>query len=232
MDKARKTAVKEEGWRRAIIKTSLGLNRSGVFRPAISVLREQLDRNGGLESIIPFSTNLRQGERVFSAPWDFNVLKQYEATDTSDKTIMIDSYADGHILSSSGTQSSSNMRVRFSNVKGASQDWEDVGIEPILHATNANISDRPLRYEKHIVHHRFTYLIYKELIHSSHVGYLYKGSRIYPRVGMLVADQPQERTELSLKDHGSFCDCSLCTMPTSIRKKSLLGTTWIWVLPL
>lgn len=38
---------------------------------------------------------------------------------------------------------------------------------------------------------------------------------------MNVVDQPQERAETCLKDHGSVVDCTHCLMPTKIRKESL-----------
>lgn len=54
LDKARKMTVKQEGWRRSVIKTEFGVNRTGVLRPVLPVLVDVLKSAGRIDALIPF----------------------------------------------------------------------------------------------------------------------------------------------------------------------------------
>lgn len=223
LDKVRKITVKKEGWRRAIIRTKFGLNRTGVFRSVLNLMIDVLTQAGGLKAIIPFKETYRDsdGERVFSAPWNSEAMGEYQRSLGKEGClVLVDSYSDGLTLSGSGTQSVNNMRVRFSNIKGQTHIWHDIGIVPIVDTEGEKKSDSLIRQEKLALLQRFNYLVLKDVIRTSHTGHLFGGTFLYARIGVGVFDQPQERAETSLKDHNSFRDCTLCVMPTKIKQSS------------
>lgn len=51
---ARKWTVKKEGWRRAVISNPFGVNKTGVFRPALDLLRNSINENGDIKSLLSF----------------------------------------------------------------------------------------------------------------------------------------------------------------------------------
>ena len=64
---ARQELVREQGWRVAVIHTTLGVNRSGLFRDITDVLRKVLN-NAGEGSICKRNKEFIDGERCFSHP--------------------------------------------------------------------------------------------------------------------------------------------------------------------
>lgn len=64
LDRARKWKVREEVWRGVSIETSFGVNRTGVFRPVLELMVQQLLRAGGTDSIVPFAEAERFGKRA------------------------------------------------------------------------------------------------------------------------------------------------------------------------
>lgn len=131
---------------------------------------------------------------------------------------LIDLYSEGTILSNTGTQSANNTRLRFSNIKGETNTWHYVGILPTVDCGGELEPDGTIRLEKSLLLQRFNFLVSKDTIRTSHFGHYFHSKLLFPRIGMNVYDQPQERAEMGLKDHNSFRDCTLCTMPTKIKK--------------
>lgn len=54
------------------------------------------------------------------------------------------------------------------------------------------------------------------MIGSSFSGLAVHGDLFYPRIGLLIVDQPEERAIMCLKRRDSFMDCSLCTLPSRL----------------
>ncbi|KAI0560730.1 hypothetical protein FGB62_102g013 [Gracilaria domingensis] len=218
--KSRKWKVRQEGWRKAIIHSQMGSNSTGVFRSVLAVMSRVLEQHNGVRSIRKFREKKISGERVFSSPWDSEALKQYEEAlgDPDCSVVLVDLYSDSTTLSSSGTQSATNVRVRFSNIEGASADWHEVGIVPVIDTSSLTISVAKIRKEKHELWHRFMFLLLEDITRASHVGIDIEGKKVYPRLGIQVADQVQERPSCGLKGHDSFFDCSHCLMPSRLKK--------------
>lgn len=60
--------------------------------------------------------------------------------------------------------------------------------------------------------HRFLFLLFKLLIEASYTGTVVNGCTYYPRICMLITDQAEERTLMSLKRRDSDMDCSRCVL--------------------
>lgn len=218
----RRQLVIDGGWKTARIETDLGCNKTGVFRNVLGLLRTTLKSQGGSGSILDFQMRTAHSsmERVFLSPWNAEVMRQYtNEIDGNSKVILVDLFSDGTCLSNSGTQSANLMRIRFSNILGKTKEWHEIGITPVPDLAES-VSDARLRLHKLVLWQRFTFLAMKEVIEASHTGIIIDGIRCYPRLGMLVTDQVQERPMLCLKGHDSFFDCSFCMMPSKGLKGS------------
>ena len=114
----RKSEVRKQRWRKALILSNAGTNETGVFRSTLELLRLKLQENGGLSSLIQFSLSESGNERIFSCPSDSIAMEYYGANlPVTAPIVCIDVFCDGTVLSSTGSQSASLLRVRFSNMK-------------------------------------------------------------------------------------------------------------------
>ena len=146
----------------------------------------------GGSPIIDCKRKYHSGRRVFSTPCNLRGMNQYNRSLREvGRTILIDLYRDGTTLTSLGTQSANNRRIRFSNIKGYADVWHDVWIVPALDTGGETRSDSAMRYDKNMVAHRFNYLILKDAIKSSHFGHRYSDTLVLPRIGMSAFDQLQ-----------------------------------------
>lgn len=218
-----KAKVVDEGWVRAKITINTGNNQSftnenGCFRCPLKLLENIFLKSGGtLSSIIPFKKQMnRANERTFSSPWDTFLYEQYCSSVNFGNVIMVDFFADGCTLSRSGTQSGVFIRVRFPNIKGFSEKWFDIGIAPTQKQFPEYLPEYARRRLRALLYHRFLFLMMKKMAKASYHGLIINGVTLVPRIGMLIADQPEERMLLCLKGHDSFMDCSLCTLPSRI----------------
>lgn len=103
---------------------------------------------------------------------------------------IVNHYCDSHILSSTGTQKSNNMRLRFSSIRGRHNQWEEVGILPSVQTFRERKSDNAIKPEKLLLLHRLNYLVFKELIKATYVGIKISDKFLYPRICINVFDQP------------------------------------------
>ena len=211
----RKHAVQREGWRSAVIHSTLKTNRTGVYRPVLDLMLEKIHDGGGADAVIQFRKVWQEGRRVFSAPWKSQHMGDY-ACDVGEKgrVVLADVYSDGTTLSNSGTQSANNMRVRFSNIRGITSQWFEVGIVPTLNLDDLKVSDAAARREKNELWQRFTFMAFKTCIEKSHVGVVVGGIKLFPKLGAIVTDQVQERPTCGLKGHDCFFDCTHCFSPS------------------
>ena len=89
-----------QGWMTAKIQTAYGLNSTGVFRSILNIIRGEVLRGGGVESIIPYSEKRVSNERVFYHPTNANSMKQCEeAKNCVSPFVLFDIFADGTTLS-------------------------------------------------------------------------------------------------------------------------------------
>ena len=75
-----------------------------------------------------------------------------------------------------------------------------------------------VKKERMVLFQRYLYTAFSDLIRASHEGAFCDGELFYPRILMLLADQPQERAFFCLKGSGGYRDCSLCMMPFKMPK--------------
>ncbi|KAI0556533.1 hypothetical protein FGB62_640g00 [Gracilaria domingensis] len=200
---ARKAAVVREGWQGTKISSPLGDNYTGVFRSAFDLMMNELKAAGGSSALQSFTLShdhLRQ--RVFSAPWDSNAMMRYHLQHRDQRNarvVLIDLYCDGTTLSKSGSQSANTMRVRFSNIRGRSTEWHEIGIAPCIDTHGKECSKVELKRERLHLFQRFLFIALRDVIRASSVGVPFERGLLFPRVGMIVADQPQERAFFALK---------------------------------
>lgn len=98
---AKKIMVKEEGWKRAIIKMNRGKNNSAVFRSIATLAKNTIELAGGASSVEQFKPTMHNEEKVYSSPWDSNAMGEY--CEGNRRIFAVDVYCDGITLSSSGT---------------------------------------------------------------------------------------------------------------------------------
>ena len=182
---------------------------------------EKIHDEGGADAVIQFREVWQEGRRVFSVPWNSQHMGDY-ACDVGEKgrVVLVDVYSDGTTLSNSGTQSVNNMRVRFSNIRGITSQWFEVGIVPTLNLDDLKVSGAAARREKNELWQRFTFMAFKTCIEKSHAGVVVGGIKLFPKFGAIVTDQVQERPTCRLKGHDSFFDRTHCLFPTRTRKAS------------
>ncbi len=115
LEKLRKWHVKNAGWYRALMKTPLDMNQTGVYRPALPLLLKELHKAGGVSAVKSFSeTYDASGRRLFSAPWNSNAMKEYQLfLPPGSQQILVDVYSDGATISKSGSQSANSLRNSF-----------------------------------------------------------------------------------------------------------------------
>lgn len=214
-----KSKVVEEGWIRANINVpDIGENTTGCFRcPKKLMEKIFLDAGGLVENLIHFRESFdSDGSRTFSSPWDTKAYELYNANKPYGHIILVDFFVDGATLSKSGTQSGTFLRVRFSNIKGYSEKWYDIGIAPSVKVFLQYLSKERKRKAQMILFQRFIFLTFKDLIKASHFGCVVNGVTLLPRISMVIVDQPEERAVFCLKAKDSFMDCTLCTLPSRV----------------
>eukprot|EP00171_Calliarthron_tuberculosum_P008947 IDg8947t1 len=210
VDRQRKSFVNSQGWRRAVIDTAAGLNRTGVFRNIVSVLVDEICAAGGPRSITKWRMNRQNNRRMRSSPLDSDALRDYEATAGGDLPVLaFDMYADSTILSKSGSQSACLVRIRPTNISERFNLWHDVAIAPHMgHAPS--LSQARMAQERCTLFQRFLFLLLSDVVEASRIRLSIEGELFVVRLVTLVADQPQERAFLGLNASGSFMDCTLC----------------------
>lgn len=205
VDKSRKWKVRQEGWRCAVISTDVDINRTGVFHPVLELLLDKSKLAGGVSMIIPAAEMQGDGKIVFSAPWNTNAMLDFDQRHrVGGHLVAIDVYSDGTSLSRSGSQSANAMSVSFSNIRGITDVWYEVGIVPSVYCADKKFSDAEKRRERLEIFQRFLFVVFKDLISASFDGVLFQGTTLFPRMIMTVADQPQE-IFFCLKSTDSFC---------------------------
>lgn len=214
-DACRRNNAIHAGWKRvSIVLPHCEANTTGCFRCPLSILKDIL-RHDGVSKIIPFRLNYDANHnRTYSTPWNSNIYQSYTETVTNGTVVLIDLYSDGTTLAKSGTQSAHFFRVRFSNVRGYSETWTTIGIAPTSAVLPHHLPPAAKRRMKMQLIHRFVYRMFKDLIQASFTGFVLDGQIFTPRIAMYIADQPEERSMLSLKRQGSEMDCTHCSLPS------------------
>lgn len=167
-----------------------------------------------LSSIIPFERKLNQSDKQnFSSPWDTFLYKQYCSSVSFGNVGLVDLFADGCTLALFGTESWNFVRVSFSNITGFYEMWFQIGIATTQKQFPEYIPNARRQCLRALLYHCFLFMMTKELVKDSYNGFIVKGIIIAPRVGMVIADQPEERLFFRLNGNESFMDCTLCTLP-------------------
>eukprot|EP00171_Calliarthron_tuberculosum_P022686 IDg22686t1 len=176
VNKARNSFVNAEGWRRTLIETAAGLNRTGVFRSVLDIIRHEVALSGGPSCVIPPTPRTWNGKVVRSCPVDSeSLLSYYSARTTQIPIIAIDIYADSTTLARSGAQSACLLRCRIVNVRGRSVDWHDFGIAPHMLSIPA-LSNSKMAEQRVLLWHRFLFLALKDATVASRVRFAVHGT--------------------------------------------------------
>ena len=127
------------------------------------------------------------------------------------KIAAFDLYADGTLVSSSGSQSVNTILIRMADIRGRSTTWHEIGLAPSIPPTfmKSKSNERSFRLE---LFQRLLFLLLYDSIIASRDGMMINGSLLFVRLNTLVADQSQERAFYSLKGAQSYMDCSICMM--------------------
>lgn len=216
-DVARRTCVLDAGWVRAMIQQDdYDLNTTGCYRCPPQLLRSLLaSRNC---SIIPFAESRNgDGQRLYSTPWNTDVYKSYTTALVFGQVLLVDYFSDSATLSKPGTQGENFMRIRFSNLHPYSEQWSTISIAPNTQSIPVSFPSERRRALKLQLFHRFLYMVLMALLSASFSGAVINNATFFARVGMIVADQPEERTLLCLKRRDSDMDCTHCVLPSRIR---------------
>ena len=115
----RKENVLRDGWKSSIIKIEHYTADNGVFRDGTHVLQTALRSAGVVGSVRAWNAKYRENERVWSSVIDSDSLGSQVVHYEKDMTVIAAGiYTDRTTLSSSGSQSTSVVRLHFSNISG------------------------------------------------------------------------------------------------------------------
>ena len=216
VQKVRRQLVRSEGWRRTKIRTSSGMNTTGVYREVLPLIANQVKIAGGLGAVLPYCEEQHNGVRHYSKPTNSDSIRDhFDAMKTDAPLIFIDLYADGTTLAKSGSQTVCVVRARLANVSSRSNIWMDIGIAPV-HSLSTTYADPRLSSERSELFQRFLFVALQDIIKASKYGFMLLNKLHYVRINTLVCDQKMERHFVSLKSAGSYRDCTLCTLPNRI----------------
>lgn len=206
------------GWLRAIITPpQCSPNVTGCFCCIIKLLRGLLTCTNTPCSVIHFQRRYKSdGDRVYSSPWDTKIYEEYSTTFRAGHILLFYVYYEGTTMSKSGTQSLTVIRVRFGNLRPHKEKWLTLGIAPTTTSIPSTLPDQRRLQLKHQLLQRFIFRMMRSLVQASYIGFIHNGSTYFPRVAMLIADQPKERTLLSLKRRDSFTHSCMCTLTSRI----------------
>lgn len=196
----RRVRVVQDGWVRAnVTLPNNPPNRSGCYRCPLKLLRGLLTWSTPTTSIIPFEMSYNdEGDRIYSTPWNTDMYASYNDSVSNGSIVLIYLYSNGATMSKSGTQSLTFLRVRFSNVRPYTEEWYTVGLAPSPTSIPATLPDDTRRRLRLQLIHRFIFLMLKAIISASYTEFVVAGRTYYTRVAMLVTDQPEEGTLVSL----------------------------------
>eukprot|EP00171_Calliarthron_tuberculosum_P001817 IDg1817t1 len=186
------------------------------FQKVMPIVIDVIRTAGGYGSIEPFVQKERDGRRLYSKLSDSDAMRMYTSSHIPGARIVcIDLYADGTQLARCGSQSTTPVRMRVSNVRGHGIVWHEVGIAPVI-PNQSTYTDSKLSQEMLVLLHRFLYLLLRDALIASRSGFIVDSKIVFIRIANLVCDQKQERQLICLKSVGSFMDCSLCLKPTRV----------------
>lgn len=143
------------------------------------------------ENSVKFRENQKYGHRSFSNVLDSDAMKIYfDSVNHETNIVGFDIFADGTLLSSSGSQSLCPIRIRFANIRGTSTTCHEVGIAPMLQS-GAYFSQDKRRQIRLELFQRYMFLLSKDAIIGSRDGFWVDDSLIFVRLNTIAADQPE-----------------------------------------
>lgn len=130
---------------------------------------------------------------MFSSRWDTDIYASYDNTIIHHHIVFIDFYSDVSNRSKSGTQGLTFLPVRFANLKPHTEKWHTVGLAPIAPLIAATLPDETRRKLNLQLLQRFTVMMFRSTIKWFYTSFVVHSAKYYPRFGIFVADQPEER---------------------------------------
>lgn len=133
------------GWLRDSI--SITMSSSRIWNSATGCNRCPLKRfttlfraAGGVSSLIQFQMTTNSDRQcVFGTPCNTYIYESYVDSVSNGHVVLLYFYSDGATSAKSGTQSAKFYRVRFTNLKGYSEDWFTVSIAPTTTSIPASL---------------------------------------------------------------------------------------------
>ena len=193
----RRKIVQDQKWNKAKIKLK-GIEHCGYFIDLLDSADDMIADGGGVSELKPFAQKRdRSGARLFSHPLNCNGIEEHEAHLLPGvPPCYVSIYCDATVVSGSGSQDCTVLRMRIENGNGKESDWKDIGLIPKLDLNNLKspkAHHTSLRME---LFQRFMFLVFRKTAALSYDETRKKGYQI--RLFSIICDQPQERQFLSL----------------------------------
>lgn len=163
----------------------------------------------GVKSLILFERLINDnGDRICSTPWTSKLYESFHKQQTHGHIVLVYFYSDGVTLSKSGTQFATFLCVHFFNIEVFNEPWFTAAIAPIYKKLHPSLPAERVRHLKLTLIQRFMFLLFADRIKSSYTKVVLYGVTLFPRICMVIVDQPEERALICLKCHESCMDCS------------------------
>lgn len=216
--------VVKDGWVAAVISLpQFDLNRKGCFRCPCQLLRAIFASDCTPVQVILFHISTNNRSEKFYTPWDSDIFKSYK---DSCHVVLVDFYSNWAKLTKLWTQSATFLRVWFISIKQYTEKWLKIGIAPTARTIPSSVPNARRGQLRLSLLQRFIYICFKKRNQACFNGFVFKGYTYITRVGMFVADQPEERTVIALKRNDSDMDCSHCTLQSRIRNVQPAWLPW------
>jgi len=107
------------------------------------------------------------------------------------------------------------IRIRIVNIVTKEPQWVTVAYVPVVKKFNESAADERANLRRSAVLQRVLYMAFRSVINASHSGvtvYTKDGTPLtaFPRLLLYIADQPEERAVLALKQDMGHHPCSHC----------------------
>lgn len=162
-----------------------------------------LRQGGQPSSLIKFQKSFNSSiKRTYTPPWETTLFECYNSTVKYWRVVFVDFFANSATLSKSGTKCATFVRVWFGNIRKMVRRWNRTHTKhfPLY------LPDSQKRRLKALLYHRFILQLAENLIRALYTGHVVSGQTLVPRIGMCIADKPEERMLFSFKGHDNFMD--------------------------
>lgn len=111
----------------------------------------------------------------------------------------VDFYSDWETLGKSGTQCFTFLPVRFNNISPFIEKWYTIGIEPSPRSIPFALLEERRRQLRPEILQRVIFMCFKDIILASYKRFVLNKVDYLPRIGIFVAENPEERSVMALE---------------------------------